>query len=175
LHSMVEMMRGGDFGGADGSVSVGGAGYAIAAGVGTGILWSLAGSLLSLVYLLGLNLVYLRVTEGLDVDSTEAVMKSGLDEAKRQAADLGQKARDAADRVREPSRPSGGSQPVAPTFSERSPESRPDIAAQGAAPWAQPPSPPVPSSPVATSFCPQCQSPVDKKDVFCGLCGHRLK
>ena len=43
-----------------------GAGYAMAAGIGGGLLWALAGSLLSLVNLLGLNLVYLRVTEGLD-------------------------------------------------------------------------------------------------------------
>jgi hypothetical protein len=64
------VQHGGDFGaGAGGGVSVGGASYAIAAGIGAGLLWSLAGSLLSLVSLLGLNLVYLRVTEGLDVDA----------------------------------------------------------------------------------------------------------
>ena len=48
-----------------------GAGYAMAAGIGCGLLWALAGSLLSLVNLLGLNLVYLRVTEGLYSDVAE--------------------------------------------------------------------------------------------------------
>jgi len=200
LHSMLEMMRaGGQFGDADGGVSVGGASYALAAGVGTGLLWSLAGSLLSLVYLLGLNLVYLRVTEGLDVDSTEAAMKSGLSEAKRQAAELGQKARDAAERVREPARPTA--QPAHPDASaplETVDPVTPEVPAQMVAtPIVQPPTPVVqppapivqalspivqpaapnalPSPAAKTAICPKCQSAVDKNDVFCGVCGNRLK
>ena len=109
MYSMLGMMRHGstDFGGVDGSGGgAAAAGYAVAAGIGAGLLWALAGSLVSLVYLLGLNLVYLRVTEGLDVGATEAAMKARLDDAKRQAADLGQKARDAAERAREQARQS---------------------------------------------------------------------
>jgi hypothetical protein len=68
-------MGGGGFG-SDGSVGMGGAGYTLAAGVGGGLLWALAGSMLSLVNLLGLNLVYLRVTEGLDSVADEAELKS---------------------------------------------------------------------------------------------------
>lgn len=60
------LLRGAEAGAYDGGVPIGGASYALAAGVGAGLLWALAGSLLSLVNLMGLNLVYLRVTEGLD-------------------------------------------------------------------------------------------------------------
>lgn len=44
--------------------------HMVAASVGAGLLWAFAGSLVSLVNLLGLNLVYLRVTEGLDDAAT---------------------------------------------------------------------------------------------------------
>lgn len=92
IGSLLGMMRHrGEFGdsggfGSDGSVGMGGAGYTIAAGIGGGLLWALAGSLLTLVNLLGLNLVYLRVTEGLDSAAAEAELKSRLDDARRRAA-----------------------------------------------------------------------------------------
>jgi hypothetical protein len=81
LGGVLDMMRhGGEFG----EVGMGGAAHFIAAGIGAGLLWALAGSLLSLVYLMGLNLVYLRVTEGLDNAAAEAAMNTRLDDARRQ-------------------------------------------------------------------------------------------
>lgn len=141
------------------------ASYAIAAGMGAGLLWALAGSLVSLVYLLGLNIVYLRVTEGLDVGATEAALKARLDDAKRQAADLGQKARDAAERARDPARPSA-TKPAEP------PPVPPPLAIENQ-PRAVPPESTTPAVAKALT-CPQCLSAVGKGDAFCGVCGHRL-
>jgi hypothetical protein len=173
---------GGDFGDMGGGMGGGmggrGASYAVAAGIGAALLWALAGSLLSLVYLLGLNLVYLRVTEGLDVSATEAALKARFDDAKRQAADLGQKAKDAAERareqVREQARQSAASSAAAA-------EAARAAAANAQAPMYAPP----PASPLASdmtiptvakgSTCPQCLSSVGRDDAFCGVCGHKLK
>ena len=184
LYSMMGMMRHGstDFGGMNGGGSGdGAAGYAIAAGIGAGLLWALAGSLVSLVYLLGLNLVYLRVTEGLDVGATEAAMKARFDDAKRQAADLGQKARDAAERAREQARQS--------TAAAQAGAAAAAAASMPAAPTEPPPAPPPPigsggrelppgsTTPgvAKTLTCPQCLSSVGQDDLFCGVCGYRLK
>jgi hypothetical protein len=43
-------------------------------------------------------------------------------------------------------------------------------------PFVPPPVPPAapPVVPVA-STCPQCLSPITGEDVFCGVCGYRLK
>jgi len=67
---------------------------------------------------------------------------------------------------------------IALPFDEPGP---PPVAAPMAAPpaWAPPPtaSAPLPAAaplPVSTT-CPQCLSPVLPGDVFCGVCGYRLK
>ena len=184
LYSLMGMMRrgGGDFGEMGGGMGGGGAGsagYAIAAGIGAGLLWALAGSLLSLVYLLGLNLVYLRVTEGLDVGATEAALKARLDDAKRQAADLGQKARDAAERARDQARQSAAAAQASAAAAAAA-VSRPATPVEPAGPptTASPPDlPPGPAAPVAATAptCPQCLATVGKDDLFCGICGFRLK
>lgn len=175
LYSMMGMMRHGstDFGGADGGAGAAGAGYAIAAGIGAGLLWALAGSLVSLVYLLGLNLVYLRVTEGLDVGATEAAMKARFDDARRQAAELGQKARDAAERAREQARQSAAAaaKPGPPTEPPPAPPEPPPIISAGRE---LPPGSTTPGVAKALT-CPQCLSSVGQDDVFCGVCGYRLK
>ena len=59
-------------------------------------------SLVAQVYLLGLCLVYLRVTEGLDLSATEAALRQKLEEARSRAGDLGEKARAAANRATAP-------------------------------------------------------------------------
>jgi hypothetical protein len=177
LTSMLGMMRQGgtDFGaGGD----AGSAGYAVAAGVGAALLWALAGSLLSLVALLGLNLVYLRVTEGLDVGATEAALKTTLDEAKRQAADLGQKARDAAERAREPARQAAAAAQAGTAAATREAAAAPPPPAPPLPPLVPGPRelPPGATTPGAAKVptCPQCLSSIGPDDVFCGVCGHRL-
>jgi len=249
----------------------GGGGHAIAGAIGFLLLWAVAGSLVGQVYLRGLALVYLRVTEGLDVAASEAALLAGLDEARRRTSELGEKARSAANREPAPHVPvaatdvapggppsSGvtfGSAAVAtlaagtaaasmtaaspaavppaydppafdpptidpfaaynppPAYSPPATFLQPDAAAatattaaaaDGAADidlpfdpapaawpahvpepptavppaWTPPavmaPAPPPPAPPPVTT-CPQCLSSVTPDDVFCGVCGYRLK
>jgi len=159
-----------------------GGSYALAAGIGGALLWALAGSLVALVYLLGLNLVYLRVTDGLDANATEAALRARLDDAKRGAADLGQKARDAAQRAREQARRAAGSPVHAsasadatlPTVKPAEPPAAPPPRTTGALPRDMPPESTTPAVSKALT-CPQCLSAIGKNDVFCGVCGHRLR
>jgi hypothetical protein len=223
----------------------GGGGQIVAGTIGGLVLWAVAASLVGQVYLLGLCLVYLRVTEGLDADATEATLREKLDDARRRAADLGDKARNATSRdgpaaagavtAAAPNyRPSPAAGPVAPaaaavppayappaappysvppTFAASPPFNPPpayapphdfmapappdsidpDIAlpfddlphAPAPAPaYATPPAyvaPPVqaplPVAPAAAAAttCPQCLSSITAEDVFCGVCGYRLK
>lgn len=175
LYSMMGMLRhgGADVGGMGAGGGDGAAGYAIAAGLGAGLLWALAGSLVSLVYLLGLNLVYLRVTEGLDVAATEAALKTRLDGARRQAADLGQKARDAAERAREQARQSAAAVQAGASAAKPPTAPEPPLPPIAAGPQ-EPPGSIAPTA-AAPLTCPQCLSAVGKEDVYCGVCGHRLK
>ena len=169
LGSVFGMVRGFgiDQGGYGGELGGSGVGYVAAASIGGGLLWALAASLVSLVYLLGLNLVYLRVTEGLDVGATEAAMQAGFDDAKRRAAELSQKAKDAAERARQSAAATQPSAAAAATAT----------AATKAAPPAYSPAPPVTAAPAsaATTPCPQCTAPVGPDDLFCGVCGFKLK
>jgi len=138
----------------------GGSGYVTAVIIGSGVLWALSATLIGLVYLLGLNLVYLRSTEGLDADAAEGALLRGLDEAKRRTAELGEKARAAAyrDGDRGPA-PPPLSAPVQASYANRAP----------------PPAAPHPSSKPATIACPQCAAACTTDDLFCSVCGHRLK
>ena len=221
VNPMMGMMQGGR-----------GAGHVIAGTIGGLLLWAVAASLVGQVYLLGLSLVYLRVTEGLDVGATEAALRGGLDEARRRGAELGERARHAAQRDAAPA--ATAATPVAPAaaatgafappqhpfgvppvppqnpFSAAPPTSWPPRAAAPvpAAPgsadpgpdialplddeagsptqpayasppaWMPPPTPaPLPEAPPppALTACPQCLSAVTDADVFCGVCGFRLK
>jgi len=213
----------------------GGVGHGIAAGLGVAVLFAIAGSLVAQVYLLGLCLVYLRVTEGLDLSATEAALRQKLEEARSRAGDLGEKARAAANRATAPSPPAATQPPPYDPPAPVQPPSYPAGMAAGAAFAAAPPPPPpayappayapptyvppsqplaptastdidlsfddvpppttVPPSPAppaysppayvappaaapaapAASTCPQCLSAVTSDDVFCGVCGYRLK
>ena len=120
-----------EFGHGGSGVAGASGGHATAAAVGGGVLWSLAASLVAMVNLLGLNLVYLRVTEGLGA---------------------------AAAGTATPMFGSGGT--ATPTAAAPS--------------RAQPAGATLPSA-VKSSTCPECLSAVGTEDVFCGVCGHRLK
>ena len=225
VNPMMGMMQGGR-----------GAGHVIAGAIGGLLLWAVAGSLVGQVYLLGLSLVYLRVTEGLDVGATEAALRGGLEEARRRGAELGERARSAAQRDSTPAAttaataanpvppgaaaggafatpqhpfaaspptsqnpfsaaPAGAWPPLAEAPMPHPPGSAdggPDIAlplddeadsptqpAYASPPaWTPPPTPaPLPEAPPppALTACPQCLSAVTESDVFCGVCGFRLK
>ena len=167
MGALMGMLQG--FGGGYGDG--GGGGYAIAAMIGGAVLWALAATLVSQVYLLGLNLVYLRSTEGLDASGVEAAMLRGLDDAKRRTAELGEKAKAAAHRDREPASPTAAApappaDPVAPV-AQRAPVMAPPAFAAA---------PALPAAPAASPMaCPNCAAPCTTDDLFCGVCGQRLK
>ncbi|MGZ8259514.1 MAG: hypothetical protein ACXWUL_03055 [Caldimonas sp.] len=75
-----------------------GGGHAVAGAIGIALLGAIVFSLVGQVYLLGLSLVYLRVTEGLDLTASEEALRAGLDQARRRTAELGERARQAAQR-----------------------------------------------------------------------------
>jgi hypothetical protein len=125
-----------------------GGGHLIAGAIGTGVLWALTVTLVTQVAVLGTILVYLRVTEGLDASATESAMMQRLDEVRRKAADMGQHAKDAADRAR--------------------------VLAQAAA-NARSADVTAPRAPMLAPTCPACQTVVTASDAFCGVCGHKLR
>jgi len=219
----------------------GGAGHAIAGAIGGALLWAVAASLIGQVYLLGLSLVYLRVTEGLDLTASEAALRATFDDARRRTVELGEKARQATQRdgggagaatgaaaggamasgaaaapapvynpppayspppgfAPAPAARSGAAEESTTIASTRhdAPTGDPDIelpfdepapappaVPSYAAPpaWAPPPAARAPSiaplpaaAPLpAPTTCAQCLSPVSADDVFCGVCGYRLK
>lgn len=171
-----------------------GSSYGLAAGIGGMLLWALVGTLVSMVSLMGLDIVYLRVTQGLDVAATEDALRTRLDEARRQATDFGQKARDAAERAREQARQSVSQVQASQAHTVASVHQAGDVTADDAAapaaaatqpPPAPPPQaterPPREAPPESTTpavakalTCPHCLSAIGKGDVFCGVCGYRL-
>ena len=172
----------------------GGGGYVIAGAIGLGVLWALATTLLGQVWLLGLAIVYLRVTEGLDPGATEAALLRGLEDAKRRTAELGEMARAKAaaaaaaarERDARESRPAPVADP-APSMTPTMAAAPTPAAPMPAAPMPAPPmaaAPPAPLAPTvgptlaprATAMsCPSCGAACTTDDVFCGVCGQRLK
>jgi len=225
MESMMAMPQGGG----------GGAGHAIAGAIGGALLWAVAASLVGQVYLLGLSLVYLRVTEGLDLTASEAALRATFDDARRRTVELGEKARQATQRdsggagaASGAAMASGAAAATAPVYNPPPAYSPPpQSASRGAGdepttiasprdvptgdpdielPFDEPapPAPSAPSAPAVPSYaappawtpppaapsvaplpaaaplpapttCAQCLSPVSRDDVFCGVCGYRLK
>lgn len=149
----------GPLGGLMGMMSGGGGAYAIAGGIGGGVLWAIAATLVAQVWLLGLNLVYLRVSEGLDAAATEQALAQGLAEARRKSAEMAHKAKEAAERARDQAR-----QHAAAATAAAAPVATPPAAAPAVAP----------DAPMAMA-CPKCRAAITTDDLFCGACGHRLK
>jgi predicted lipid-binding transport protein (Tim44 family) len=160
------MHGGGDmFGSMMGGLMRGGmGGYAIAGGLGSGLLWAVAMTLVFQVSLLGANLAYLRVSEGIDSSATERAMHDRLEQAKRKAAEMGQQAKEAAERARAQAA-QAAEQRRAAAAAAQPPAAAPPVVA---------PSPP-PAAPAMASTCPQCRAAVGAQDQFCGECGFRLR
>jgi hypothetical protein len=166
---------GGGFGGGRGGG--GGGGYFIAGMFGAGALWALVITLEMQVVLMGFNLIYLRVTEGLDASGAQGVLQTGLAEARRRAVEAGSRAREATERAR--------------AQAERALDERriraaaqaqivPDAALTPRGPAARAVAPtgvgeePVAPTVISPSTCPACRGAVGRDDIFCGACGHRL-
>lgn len=152
-------MGGGFFGGMGGmrgmeGLPLGGAGMG-GAGLSIGLVWFLAWSVVSLIYVLGMIFVYRAVSEGVGSEASDVVgqklaqFKQKLDEYKPRAAPVAPP-------------PSAGTGPVNP------PPADPPTSAQ-------PPAAPQPSPSAAATHCPACGAAVQPDDMYCGNCGHRLK
>jgi hypothetical protein len=204
--SLSMSILGDDGGGAIGSLvgAMQGNGYAIAAGVGFGVLWAGASTLVAQVWLLGLVIVYERVTEGIDLDATEDALRRGLDEARRRTAELGESAHALASRrpappMVTPEDPPSGEPPWAPTTTpefahppaKAPPGAQAGSSARDASLLAPGGSMPLfPSStmppsgdsaaaagepPARVIHCPNCAASCSTEDLFCGVCGQRLR
>jgi hypothetical protein len=197
--SLSVSILGDDGGGAIGSLigAMQGDGYAIAAGVGFGVLWAGASTLIAQVWLLGLVIVYERVTEGIDLDATEGALRRGLEEARRRTAELGESAQALTGR---PPAPPATADESAPADAPWAPTTTPEFARPPAPPGSHaerdlpapapgastprfpsstmPPSaaPPAAGEPPAhVIHCPSCAAACSTEDVFCGVCGERLR
>lgn len=123
----------------------GGSGHLAAAGLATAVLF-MVGIVMSLqVYLMGINLVYLGVSEGVDVAAAEQMIKQQIDQAKAKAEEAKQRAMEAAERAKQ--------------------------AAQQSKEAAQQATPAQDAGPV----CPKCNASVNPGDAFCEHCGNKLK
>ncbi len=179
---MFGMMPGAAYGGMSGT----GGSYIVGGMIGAGVIWAVATTLIGLVWLLGLNIVYLRLTEGLDVGATEDALRRGFDDAKRRTAEFGELAKakaaaasaaaTAASRERSSS-PTPPEQPAAPATAAGVPTPASPAAAPSVPPREpiEPAPPPTFTPPPLTVNCPSCTAVCSVDDVYCGVCGQRLK
>ena len=135
-----------------------GSGYIYAAVFGVTVLAAIAcGALLSAM-IMGVNLIYLQASAGLDTAAVEAALSQRLEQAKQKAGDVQERVIQRAQEVQERSRRAAATPPAAAT-----------------------PIPPAPQVPAVTpesgvaAKCPQCGAPLITDDPFCGSCGHRLE
>ena len=126
-----------------------GAGYLIAGGIGSAIVFAIVTVVPFLILLRGYCLIYLEVIQGIDFSAAEAQLKSKMDNLQRQA-------REAQERAREKM------QAPAPASAPRETPAAPATPTAGA------------TAPAAGK-CPQCGASVAADDAFCGGCGARLR
>ena len=131
-------------------MSGGGNGYAIAGGLGGGVLLAIASVIPVLIMTKGVCLIYLNTTRGLDFAASEAQIGDGLAAVKRRADEARERARQLAEQHR----------PAATDTTT--------AAGPGAAPVT------APASVTAAPTCPNCRAAVAPDDVFCGNCAHKL-
>ena len=79
----------------------------------TALIFGLAFTLMMQVALMGVNLVYLSATDGLDTADTENALNAGLDEMKRRAREAQEKARQMAEEAKERARQRAAEQAAA--------------------------------------------------------------
>ena len=140
MPSIVGILGGMDMGG--------GGGHLYAGMLATGLIFGVATTLMFQVLIMGVNLVYLSATAGLDIAASQGALETHLEQAKQKAREAQERARMAAERARQ-AMPQAATAPVA-----------------GA----------VPSPAAKTAVhCPQCHEGIHADDLFCGSCGHKLK
>jgi len=166
-----------------GGYGMGGSGLAVAAVMSSALIFGVAATLMGQVMLMGINLVYLSATEGVDIAAGQQMLDAGLAQARerarqaqeraRQAAETAQaRAREAAERARQ-AMPQASAAAVQPQPAAQEPLQAQEQAAPPQEPPADAPAAGEPAP--ASGRCPQCQGAVGEDDLFCGDCGHRLR
>lgn len=118
--------------------------YLYAGVLGSILLMMIVGAMLAQVLIMGMNLVYLSASEGLDLAESHAAIESKLEQARQKGLEVRERARQAAERARDAGHPAASS---------------PKLATAG---------------PEDANACPNCASACSASDVFCGSCGHKL-
>lgn len=164
-------------------------GHMLAGTLSTVILFAVLMALTMQVMIMGVNIIYLMVTDGLDEQGTEESLQAGIDLAREKARQAQGMAREAADKVRHATHLDGHGHQGAATRAPAAPVVGAAAAASGAAmvppavapvapPVATPAASPVAEPPVAAApllRCRSCFEAVAADDVFCGHCGFQLK
>ena len=121
----------------------------------TGLIFAVATTLMFQVLIMGVNLVYLSATEGVDIAASQAALNAGLAQAKNKAREAQERAREAAEHARQSTQ----------NAASAARDSMASASATAAAP--------EPVAPAHLS-CPQCHQGIAVDDIFCGHCGHKL-
>jgi len=127
-----------------------GSGHVYAGVMATGLIFVVATTLMFQVLIMGVNLVYLSATAGLDISASRDALEAGLAQAREKAREAQERAWVAAERARQ------STQSVAAA-------ARSSVAS----------APAVPTS--VALRCPQCHEGIAAEDLFCGSCGHKLQ
>ncbi len=126
-----------------------GSGTALGIAFGTLLLLGLMWPIIIAPWVMGLNLVYVGLSEGLDASAAEGQLSAGLAQARQKATEMQDLARQRASEMQARAQ---------------------EAAAQRAASINQSRSAPPPAP-----ACPGCGQAITAADVFCGNCGHKLK
>ena len=125
----------------------GGEGYLWAATFSASIIFMVAAAMGIQVWLMGINLVYLNVSAGIDSSHAEALLDDQINHAKERAREAKQKAMEASERAKQ----------KAMEAAERAKQSASQAQASSSA------------------SCPNCDATISPNDIFCESCGHKLK
>ncbi|MDR1890458.1 MAG: hypothetical protein LBQ81_14005 [Zoogloeaceae bacterium] len=145
--------------------------YLRAVAFGGSVLFVLAFSALNAVFLLGLNLIYRKLSADLDPTETEKLIGQRLAEAREKAQAIKEESKRRLEEARELRR-----QQQEAAAAETQTATRAAAPAQTEAAETPPVAPTAPATndQPAASLCPKCQTPITPGDFFCGECGNKL-
>jgi len=83
------------------SMGGGGSGYLTAAFFAGAVIFGVAAAAVFSVYLMGVNIIYLKLSDGLDSSSAEAMLSDGLAQAKKKAEEVHERAKQHAQQAQE--------------------------------------------------------------------------
>ena len=157
--------------------------YMKAAAFGSSVLTVLVISAVNAMVLLGLNLIYLKLSADLDPSETERLIGQRLEEARAKAQSLkeeSQRRLEEAKEIRRQQQEAAAAQAQAAAQARAEAEATAQAQAAAAPPVAPaaPVTPaaatPAPSAQPSANLCPKCQTSIVPGDLFCGECGNKL-